>query len=78
MKESSIKEVLQRYTPQLMSISGVVGTGIGKRDGKPCIKVLVIQKTPEIIQKIPSTLEDFKVVIETRGVIRAQKKIKNK
>ena len=28
MKQSSIKGVLQRHIPQLMSISGVVGKGI--------------------------------------------------
>ncbi len=72
MKETSIKDVLQRHTPQLMSISGVVGTGIGECDGKPCIKVLVIKRTPELIQKIPSSLDGFPVVIEARGIIRAQ------
>jgi len=72
MKETSIKDVLQRHTPQLMSISEVVGTGIGECDGKPCIKVLVIKKTPVIAEKIPSTLEGFTVVIEARGIIRAQ------
>lgn len=54
-----------------MAIPGVVGVGIGAVDGKPVIKVLVTQKTPELEKKIPQTLEGYAVVIEETGEIRA-------
>ena len=73
-KKSSIMEILQRHSKQLMSIPGIVGVGIGKYKGTLCIKVLVVEKTPELMQKIPPTLENIKVVIEERGIIRPMKK----
>lgn len=67
----TIESVLKQHTDQLMSLPGVVGTAIGECEGKPCIKVLVVKKTPELVKKIPSTLEGFLVVIEETGEIRA-------
>jgi hypothetical protein len=70
MAETTIKEVLKKNTDSLMSIRGVVGTAIGECDGKPCIMVLVVKKTPELTKQIPSELQGFPVVIEETGVIR--------
>jgi len=42
-----------------------------QQKGELCIKVLVVKKTPELTQKIPSTLEGFPVVIQQTGEIRA-------
>lgn len=67
----SIEEVLKKHTPELMSIPGVVGTAQGKKNGKDCVLVLVIKKTPEITKKIPSSLEGFPVVIQETGEIRS-------
>jgi hypothetical protein len=66
-----IEEVLKEHTKELMSLSGVVGTAQGLCDGKPCIKVYVIKKTPELDQKIPNTLEGYPVSIEETGEFRA-------
>lgn len=71
MTPKTIQEVLKAHTPELMSIPGVVGTALGEQDGELCIKVLVIEKTPELTKKIPSTLESFPVVIQQTGEIRA-------
>ncbi len=71
MPPKTIQEVLKAHTPELMSIPGVVGTAIGEHKGELCIKVLVIEKTPELTRKIPSTLEGFPVVIQQTGEIRA-------
>jgi hypothetical protein len=71
MPPTTIQEVLKTHTPELMSIPGVVGTALGEQKGELCIKVLVVQKTPELTQKIPSTLEGFPVVIQQTGEIRA-------
>jgi hypothetical protein len=71
MAEETIKEVLKKYTKDLMSIPGVVGTGQGLCEGKPCIKVFVIKKTPDLDQKIPKTLDGYPVVVEETGEIKA-------
>jgi len=71
MPSKTIQEVLKAHTPELMSIPGVVGTALGEDKGELCIKVFVIEKTPELTKKIPSTLEGFQVVIQQTGEIRA-------
>ncbi len=76
MPAEAIEEVLNEYTEELMGLPGVVGTGRGLCDDKPCIKVFVIKETPEIDQKIPRTLDGYPVVIEETGEIRALPKNK--
>ena len=71
MPTKTIEEVLKEHTDEWMSIPGVVGTAIGEYKGKPCIKVLVVKKTKELTEKIPSRVEGFPVVIEETGEIRA-------
>jgi hypothetical protein len=71
MKEKTIQEVLSEYTGELMSLPGVVGTAQGLCDGKPCIKVFVTEKTPELDQRIPDSLGGYPVMTEETGVIRA-------
>jgi hypothetical protein len=69
--EKAIEAVLKERTKELMSIPGVVGTGQGLCDDKPCIRVFVVKGTPEVDQKIPRSLEGYPVVIEETGKIRA-------
>jgi hypothetical protein len=71
MPAKPIEEVLAKYTDELMSISGVVGTAQGLFKDKPCITVLVIKKTSELSKKIPKTLEGYPVVVKETGEIRA-------
>ena len=71
MSSKSIGEVLKEHAKTLMSIPGVVGAGEGRCEGKPCIKVFVIEKTPELDQKIPDTLEGYPVILEETGEIKA-------
>ena len=59
MPEKTIEEVLKKYTPELMSKPGVVGTSQGLCDGQPCIKVFVVEKTGDLQQELPSTLEGW-------------------
>lgn len=70
MSQRSIEEVLRDRTPEWMSVPGVVGTGIGKCDDQPCIRVMVAKKTPEILDKIPSKVEGYVVDIVETGVFR--------
>lgn len=71
MAEKAIEQVLKEHTAKLMSLPGVTGTAQGLCDDKPCIKVYVIKKTPELEQKIPETIEGYPVMIEETGEIRA-------
>ena len=71
VQEKSIEVVLTQHTDGLMSLPGVVGTAIGECTGKPCIKVLVAKKSPELLKKIPSTLEGYPVEIDETGEFRA-------
>ena len=71
MPSKPIKKVLEEHTNELMSIKGVIGTAEGLCNGKPCIKVYVIKKTPQLTQRIPTTLEGYPVVIEETGEFRA-------
>ena len=74
MTVKTIVEVLKEHTEELMSIPGVVGIGKGFCNDKPCIKVLVIEPTLKLAQKIPDNLEGYQVMIEDTGEIRAQPK----
>jgi hypothetical protein len=76
MPAKAIAEVLKEHSRAILSIPGVVGTGQGLCDGQPCIKVYVIQETPELDQKIPRMLEGYPVTIEETGEIRALPKKK--
>ncbi len=71
MSAKTIEEVLKGHTNDLMAIPGVVGTAQGLCNGKPCIKVFVIKKTPELEAKIPGELEGYTVKIEETGEFRA-------
>ena len=66
----TIDEVLKRHTKVLMTIPGVVGTGEGLWKGNPCIKVFVIQKTPDLNEKIPKNLDSYTVIIEKIGEVK--------
>jgi hypothetical protein len=76
MPAKAINEVLREHAESIMSIPGVVGTAQGLCDDKPCIKVYVVQETPELEQKIPQMLEGYPVMIEETGEIRARPKSK--
>jgi hypothetical protein len=71
MVAKAIDEVLREHVKPLMSIPGVVGAGQGLCEGKPCIKVYVIEKTPEMEQKIPDILDGYPVMVEETGPIKA-------
>ena len=71
MPSKTIEEVLKEHTEKLMSIQGVVGTGEGLCNGKPCIKVFVLEFTPELEQKIRNILEGYLVEVEETGEFEA-------
>ena len=71
MQKKTIQTVLKEHTDKLMALPGVVGTGLGECSGKPCIKVFVVKKTPDLLKQIPSTLEGYTVAVQETGEFRA-------
>ena len=71
MSTEKIREVLKRHTDELMSVRGVVGVAEGEFQGRPCIKVFVMDKTQELLRQIPETIEGFLLQIEESGEFRA-------
>lgn len=71
MSQRSIDSVLADHTSHLLSIPGVVGTGIGECEGKPCIKVFAADRTDEIDKQVPETLEGYVVDVVVTGEFKA-------
>ncbi len=71
MAEISITQALKQATPRLMKIEGVVGTAQAHCEGKPCIKIYVAKKTPELLARIPATIAGHPVAIEETGEFKA-------
>lgn len=67
MSEKSIEQVLEERTEEWMALPGVVGTALGQRRGRPCIRILVIERTPEIDRRLPSDAEGYPVEVITTG-----------
>ncbi len=68
----NIKAVMDEHVDSLMSIDGVVGVGIGALDnGNLCIKVMVTKEEVGLQKGIPDQLDNYPVVVEKTGEIRA-------
>ena len=67
----TIVDVKNAHSKKLMAIPGVVGIANGLCHGKPCIKVYVVKRTPELARQIPDMLDGYPVVIEETGEFRA-------
>ena len=68
----TIAEVLEKNTDTWMKIPGVIGTGEGESDGKPCIKVFTTGNSKLVKKKIPKIVNGYKVVLEETGKIEAR------
>jgi len=72
MSIDDIKTVMEAHVDELMAIPGVVGVAIGALDdGTPCIRVMLLEDTPELRRRIPDELEGHPVDIDVTGPIRA-------
>ncbi len=72
MPTREIAEVLDAHRDSLMAIPGVVGTGVGKCEDELCIAVMVARKSPELAERIPATLEGYKVDVRETGEFQAR------
>ena len=68
----TVAEVLAKHTDTWMKIPGVIGTGEGKSNGKPCIMIFTQHKSGAIRKKIPKIVDGYKVVFEQTGKVIAQ------
>jgi len=74
--KNSISRALEKVSSDLIEIPGVVGTGEGICYNKPCVRVYVIQESPELSRRIHETIKrnlgtanGLPVVIEQTGQI---------
>lgn len=67
LRNKSIEQVFDLHRDSLLSTPGVVGAGIAKLDGKPCIMVMVREKNPDLENHIPKQLDGYDVIIEVTG-----------
>ena len=69
--KSDIREVMAVHTPNLMSLTGVVGVYIGETEKHiSCIKVMVVELNEDLKKKIPEELDGYPVVIDVTGKIK--------
>jgi hypothetical protein len=72
MPTDDIKTVMESHVDGLMAIPGVVGVAIGALDdGRPCIRVLIVEDDHELRARIPRELDGHPVAINVTGEIRA-------
>ena len=55
-----------------MALLGVVGTGQGMEGTEPCIRVYVSSMSPELLTRIPSSLEGYAVTVVETGEFQAR------
>lgn len=72
LSSEQVDAIKQRYDAKVLTIPGVVGSGIGECDGEMCFKVFVVKQTPSLQQALPREFEGVKVEIEETGEMKAQ------
>lgn len=68
---ASVEEVKRRHEARLLKMHGVVGVGIGRKDGKDCIRIYVEDDSPKILAALPQAVEEVPVEIVVSGRFRA-------
>ena len=71
LPRKTIGQVLGEQEDGLMGLSGVVGVNQGECSETPCIRVLVVKKTTDLLRQIPSAIEGYAVDITETGEIKA-------
>jgi hypothetical protein len=67
-----INTVLAAHDKELLAIPGVVGVYVGTLEDRrtPCLRVMLVRKTPESARKVPRSIEGYPVITEVTGEIR--------
>ncbi len=71
MPEKTIEQVQQEHTEAWMALPGVVGTAIGQCEGQPCILILTASNTAQVRQRIPATVEGYRIIVQHVGEVHA-------
>ena len=72
VSQRSIIEVQEAHAERWEALDGVEGTGVGRCEGEPCIKVFVREKTAELEEEVPPEVEGYPVRLEVTGPFRAR------
>jgi hypothetical protein len=73
MPRPTVAEVLRQHTEELLAVPGVAILYESEtEDGSPCIKIGVVEDTPEVRARIPESLEGYPVVVVDTGSIELQ------
>jgi hypothetical protein len=67
----SVEQVFDSHRDSLLSIPGVVGAGIAKLDGKPCIMLMVKEKSQYVEGQIPKEIDGYRVIVHETGELKA-------
>ncbi len=68
------KRVLRTVENDLMTIPGVIGVGVGRTQGRPCIQVYVAKWSAELEEEVPAEVKGIPVVMVEAGEVRAREK----
>jgi hypothetical protein len=66
-----VDDAKARLAGQIIDLPGVTAIGVGESGGSPCIRVWVVELTEELREAIPRSFEDFPVLVQESGPIRA-------
>jgi len=64
---ATVNAVKRKHEARLMSMPGVVGVGIGRKEGRDCICVYVKDDNSKILAALPRTLEEIPVEVIVSG-----------
>ncbi len=70
--QMTIQKAVDEAASQWIDIDGIEAVGQGELEGKECIMVYVSASPDELSAVIPTTFEEFPVVVEESGIINAQ------
>ena len=66
--KEDIEAVLERRTPELMRRAGVQGVGQALCDGRPCIRVYLLDES--VAASLPDSLDGYPVSTVVTGPVR--------
>lgn len=68
----TIQQVKEKHQAELMTLPGVVSVGIGLSEDEKVIIIGLDGKHPEAVKKLPSKLDDYRVITQIVGTIKTQ------
>jgi hypothetical protein len=72
----SVAAVIERHSAALLEVPGVVGVAEGERGGHTVVQILVERRTPELVGRLPQSLDGYPVVVVESGVLRSQDSVR--